>query len=178
MIKNKPTVSFYLATPMTGRTGKELWDELLATRPIYEKHGIEVISPIEKEGIAPDKIIIKDRTEEEMIEIWKHKDKGQIRSTNVFVYIASKLTSQGVMKEYCLARGVCWKPTVGIYLHGIKPGFITKAEDDAAVTSHEEAAKLIMFRWGTRWKRCLWRLKMLNRSIPAWLGQQIREFWL
>jgi hypothetical protein len=174
----KPTVSFYLATPMTGRTGKELWDELLMTRPIYEKHGIEVISPIEKEGISPDKAIIKDRTEEEMIEIWKHKDKGQIRSTNVFVYMASKLTSQGVMKEYALARGVCWKPTIGIYLHGVKPGFITKAEDDVVALSHEEAAKIIITRWGTRWKRFVWRVNMINRSIPSWIWQQFREFWL
>jgi hypothetical protein len=174
----KPTISFYLATPMTGRTGKELWDELLNTRPIYEKHGIEVISPIEKEGISPDKAIIKDRTELEMIEIWKHKDKGQIRSTNVFVYMASKLTSQGVMKEYCLARGVCWKPTIGVYLNGVKAGFITKAEDDVVASSHEEAAKLIIQKWGTRTKRNLWRLKMINRSLLGWIWQQLREFWL
>jgi hypothetical protein len=174
----KPTVSFYLATPMTGRTGKELWDELLAIRPIYEKHGIEVISPIEKEGIMPDKVVIKDRTEAEMIEIWKQKDKGQIRGTNLFVYMASKLTSQGVMKEYSLARGSCFKPTIGIYLNGVKPGFITKAEDDAVATSHEEAAKLIIAQWGTKWKRALWRLRMLNRSMPKWIGQQIREFFI
>ena len=169
--------SLYCATAMTGRTGKDLWAEVQTVQPIYEKHGLTFITPIIGEGIEPDKEKIKDRTNAEMLTIWKKKDKQQIRDANVFVYICPKYTSQGIMKEYCLARGVCWKPTIGVYLD-IHPGFITREEDDIVASSHEEAAQLIAKRFGTRTKRNIWRLKLLIKKVPKWLKQQIREFFL
>jgi len=170
-------VSIYLGQAMTGHTGQELWSTLLSIRPIYEKYGIELISPIEKEGILPNAARLTDRSDEEMTNIWKKKDKEQIRSVNVFVYIASNKTSQGVMKEFALARGSLWKPTVGVYLSGLRPGFITRAEDDAVVTSHEEAALTIVARWGTWSKRLKWRLKMLYRSLPKFVWFQLKELF-
>lgn len=168
-------VKIYMATAMTGRSGQELWNEVARIRPIYEKYGIEFITPVEGEGIASDKQVLIDRSDDEMTLIWKKKDKQQIRDVHVFVYIAPKFNSQGITKEYCLARGILWKPTVGVY-DKVKAGFISRAEDDAAVTSHEEAALLIKVRWGTRFKRLNWRLKMLNRCLLGWIWDQISEF--
>ena len=175
--RKKIKCSLYCATAMTGRSGADLWEEVKRIQPIYEAQGLTFISPIVGEGIEADKQKVKDRSNEEMVFIWKSKDKQQIRDTNVFVYICPKLTSQGVTKEYALARGTCWKPTIGVYLD-LKPGFITREEDDVVATSHEEAARMIADRWGTRSKRNKWRIRMLSRSILSWLYQQAREFWL
>lgn len=169
------SVKIYCATAMTGRTGLELWEEVAKIRPIYEKYGIEFITPVEGEGIAANKLAVADRSDEEMTRIWKKKDKNQIRDTHVFVYIAPEKTSQGITKEYCLARGVLWKPTVGVYTK-VRAGFISRAEDDAVVTSHEEAALLIKVRWGSLFKRLNWRLHMLNRCLLGFIWDQIKEF--
>lgn len=169
-------VSVYLATPLTGRTGKEVWEEAIRVKQIYERHGIKAISPIDGEGIPFNDTIIGDRSNEEMHYIWKKKDKAQIRHCSVFVFAASRRASQGVLREYCLARGTLFKPTVGVYVE-VSPGFIAKAEDDYTATSHEEAAVVIQARWGTWWKRFKWRLKVLNRSIPGWVGFQVKELF-
>jgi len=176
--RKKPfTVSIYLACAMTGRTGKELWDELRMLRPIYEQHGIKVISPIEGEGIPYSDAPLPDRTDKDGTHIWKDKDKFKIREANVFVYPGLRRTSQGVMKEYMYARGVLWRPSVGVYKPPLKAGFITRAEDDVVCASHQEAALTIATRWGSKRKRLKWRLAMLNRSILKWLGYQLKELW-
>jgi hypothetical protein len=177
MSKKKIKCSLYAAMAMTGKTGKELWDIVKRIQPIYESASLTFISPVVGEGIESDKVKVKDRSDQEMVFIWKSKDKQQIRDTNVFMYMAPDVPSQGVTKEYALARGSCWKPTIGVYI-GIKPGFITREEDDIVASSHEEAAKIIAERWGTRVKRNRWRLHMLRRSLLKWLFQQAREFWL
>lgn len=163
------SASIYLATRITGRTGKQVWDEYNNALPIYQKYGIKVHSPIPGEGIPYSDEPIPNRPGEEGIKIWREKDKPLIKEVNVCVYPG---VSNGIMREYMLSRGVLWKPSVFIG----NGGFIAELEDDKVCTSHEEAALTIHVRWGTRSKRIFWRLKILNRCLLGWIWDQIKEF--
>ena len=162
-------VSIYLATRMTGRTGKEVWDEYFAAAPIYERAGIKVLSPLFGENIPHTSERLPDRPDAEGVKVWFSKDKPLIEAAHVCVFPG---ISQGIMREYSFSRGVLWKPTVFIG----NGGFIAREEDDKVCTSHQEAALTIVARWGTRPKRFRWRLNMLNKSLPKWIWRQIREF--
>lgn len=170
------SVSIYLACYITGRTGREVVEEMWRIKQIYERYGIEVISPIEGEDIAITDSVCGDRSDREADTIYKQKDKSKIKRANVFVYPGGKRSSQGIMDEYRLARGTIWKPTVGVFSE-VRPGFITRRETDYVAGSHGEAALVIRARWGTWWKRLKWRLGMLNHSIPTFVLDQIKEFF-
>lgn len=165
-------MKIYLATPMTGLYCDEIWMKAINDKQIYEKEGIEVITPIEGEGIPFAHVKLADRSEEEMFRVWKKKDKQAIKDCHVLVYQCPDRWSQGVAHELILSRGVLWKPTVFIG----KAGFITKEEDDYVATTHQEAAMIVNLRWGTFRKRLIWRLKMLNRCVLPWIWNQILEF--
>lgn len=170
---SKCDVRIYLATPMTGLYCDEIWVKAINDSQVYEKEGIEVITPIRGEGIPFAHVKLEDRSPEEMRRVWKTKDKGAVKDTHVLVYQCPDRWSQGVAHELVLARGVLWKPVVFV---GRNAGFITREEDDVVAHTHQEAAIAIVQRWGTRRKRIMWRLKMLNRCLPKWIWEQIKEF--
>ncbi len=165
----KTSCSIYLAVRITGRTGKEIWDEYYKAAPIYQKYGIKVVSPLHGEDIPYNDELVPNRPGEVGKAIWKTKDKPLIKEVNVCVYPG---ISNGIMREYMLSRGVLWKPSVFIG-HG---GFIAELEDDKVCTSHEEAALTIAVRWGSLFNRLTWRLSMLNRCILGFVWDQVKEF--
>lgn len=169
----KTDVKIYLATSMTGLFCDDIWKKAISDMQTYEKEGITVITPIMGEGIPFAHVKLQDRSPEEMTRVWKHKDKRAVKDTHVTVYNAPERWSQGVAHELVLARGVLWKPVVYVGTHA---GFITREEDDVVAATHQEAAIAIVQRWGTRRKRIVWRLKMLNRCLLGWIWDQIREF--
>lgn len=171
-MKPKTDVSIYLATPMTGMLCDEIWIKAINDKQQYEREGIAVVTPIDGEGIPFKHEKLCDRSNEEMNRVWKKKDKRAIKETHVLVYECPSRWSQGVAHELILSRGVLWKPTVFIGA----AGFITREEDDCVASSHQEAAIAIAQRWGTRSKRIIWRLKMLNRCLLGFIWDQIREF--
>lgn len=167
-MKPKTSCSIYLATKITGRTGKQIWDEYNKALPIYQKYGIEVCSPIPGEGIPYSDEPIPNRPGDAGKQIWQKKDKPMIKKVNVCVYPG---VSNGIMREYMLSRGVLWKPSVFIG----NGGFIAELEDDKVCTSHEEAALTIYTRWGSLFKRLTWRLKLLNRCLLGFIWDQLKE---
>lgn len=162
----------YLATPMTGLYCDEIWKKAINDSQAYEHEGIEVITPIKGEGIPFDHVKLQDRSEKEMFRVWKKKDKQAIKDVHVLVYECPDRWSQGVAHELILSRGVLWKPTVFVG----RAGFITREEDDVVAATHQEAAIAVVQRWGTRRKRIIWRLLLLNRCLLGWLWDQFREF--
>lgn len=168
------SASIYLADRMTGFTGYQLWKNYRKRKKVYRLRGIKVTSPLPGENIRPTKRKLGDRPGRTGTMIWA-KDKNQIKDNNVFVFPLNGQLSQGCVNELVKARGAHWKPTV--YIHP-KPGFITKEQNDIVVADDKAAAKYIVKKFGSRWKRGIWRLKMLNRCLPGWIWQQLREFWL
>lgn len=171
-MKTKINCSIYLATPMTGIDCDKLWIKAINDKQVYEKEGITVVTPLEGEGIPFAPVKLTDRSDEEMRRVWKQKDKRAIKDCDVLVYELPDRWSQGVAHELILSRGVLWKPTVFIG----KAGFITREEDDYVAASHAEAAFVIRQRWGSLFKRLNWRSKMLNRCLPGFIWDQIRQF--
>lgn len=169
----KTDVKIYLATPMTGLYCDEIWKKAINDKQVYEREGITVVTPIDGEGIPFQHVKLEDRSEQEMHRVWKQKDKQAIKDTHVLVYECPARWSQGVAHELVLARGVLWKPIVFV---GRNAGFISREEDDVVAHSHTEAAVAIAQRWGTRRKRILWRLRILNRCLPKWIWDQMKEF--
>lgn len=169
---SKIDVSIYLATPMTGWYCDDLWKKTIRDKQVYEKAGVTVVTPVDGEGIPFVHEQLPDRTDAEGVEVWKKKDKGAIKRVHCLVYEMPDRWSQGVAHELILSRGVLWKPTVFVG----KAGFITREEDDYVAATHSEAALIVKARWGTRRKRIVWRLKMLNRCLLGWIVDQIKEF--
>lgn len=167
-------VSLYQACSITGMTGAAIWKEYKARKRIYRKYGIHVNSPIPGEGIKNNNRKVGNRPGEVGTRLWA-KDKHQIKDSNIFVFPLLKRRSQGCEWELAKARGTHWKPTV--FIHD-KPGFITKEQGDIVCSSDRAAAKLIVEKFGSRHKRAVWRLKMLQRSLPRWFWQQIKEFFI
>jgi len=168
------SASIYLAQPITGYTGYRVWKLYHDRRKPYRQRGIQVVSPVPGEGIKPIKRPLGDRPGKTGTEIWD-KDKHQIKDNNIFVFPADGLKSQGCVNELVKARGAHWKITVFIHPHA---GFITKEQNDIICKDDVTAAKLINTNFYSRHKRTVWRIKMLNKSIPKWIYQQLREFWL
>ncbi len=168
------SVSIYLADRMTGLTGYKIWQNYRSRKKIYRRKGIRVNSPVPGEGIKATRRPLPNRPGSAGTLIWL-KDKLLVRKSNIMVYPLLKKRSQGCEWELVLARGSCWKPTV--YLHD-NPGFISKEQSDIVCQTDQQAARLIVKQFGSRFKRLIWRFKMLNKSIPKWLGQQIKEFVL
>jgi hypothetical protein len=175
---SKTNVSMYLACPMTGLLCDEIWIKNINNLAAYEKEGIAVITPVMGEGIPFEKVPLSDRDDVEMHRVWKIKDKGAIRDTNILVITVPKGFSQGIFWEGILGRGTCWKPTVLVFEDGRIPGFISRTEADYVATSHREAALAIRQQWGTWGKRARWRINMLLTKLPSWIWQQLREFWI
>lgn len=171
-MKNKTDVSIYLACSMTGLYCDDIWKKAIKDSQAYEREGIDVVSPVFGESIPFEHVQLQDRSEKEMHRVWKEKDKAAIKDTHVLVYECPQRWSQGVAHELVLARGVLWKPTVFIG----NAGFITREEDDVICSSHQEAAIAVRERWGSRPKRIIWRLKLLNRCLLGWIWLQIKEF--
>lgn len=169
-MKTKINVKVYRAIRITGRTGKQVWDEYFKAEPIYTKYGITLLNPLEGEGIPYNDEPIPNRPGEEGKKIWRDKDKRLIRDeADVCVFPG---LSNGICREYMLSRGVYFMPSVFIG----NCGFIAEEEDDKVCTSEEEAALTIAVRWGTTKKRRLWRLAMWNRSLLGWIAVQIKKF--
>ena len=167
-------VSIYLADKMTGWTGYRIWKNYRQRKRVYRRRGIYVTSPLPGEGVRPIKRKLGDRPGISGVKIWE-KDKRHIKDSNVFVFPLIGMTSQGCINELVKARGAHWTPTV--FIHP-KAGFITKEQNDIIVPDDKAAAKYIVKKFGSRWKRAKWRFSMLNQSLPKWMWQQLREFWL
>jgi len=168
------SASIYLAQPMTGFTGYKIWKTYHERRKPYRKLGIRVVSPVPGEGIKPIKRKVGDRPGKTGIDIWD-KDKNQIKGTNIFVFPSDGLRSQGCVNELVKARGAHWKITVFIHTHG---GFITKEQNDIVCADDKTAALMIKRNFMSRHRRFLWRVSMLNKSLPKWIIQQCKDLIL
>ena len=151
-----------------------IWKRYHERRRPYRKLGINVISPIPGEGIKPIKRVLGDRPGKTGLDIWD-KDKQQIKDTNIFIFPKDGLKSQGCVNELVKARGAHWKITV--FIHKC-PGFISKEQNDIVCQDDKAAALYIKRNFMSRHKRAIWRCKMLNRSLPKWILQQLKDLVL
>ncbi|MEE9214894.1 MAG: hypothetical protein V3U54_08890 [Thermodesulfobacteriota bacterium] len=166
----------YLAHAMTGRKWEDVQEESKESTRILNSYGIDVFDPIYIEEVitgAKDKI--GNEADDNGLRSWRG-DKKAIRDVHVMLDITPEMRSEGVLRELGYSRFLLWKPTVRVYKPGSKPHMITIFEDDVVAYSLEQAALIINERWGTWFKRFVWRIKMLARCLPKFIWHQIKEF--
>ncbi len=165
----------YVAHAITNKTGNEVWKASIITELVLRRYGIKALDPIVIEGIPRNDEPIPNRPDADGSVIW-HRDKKAIRDAHVLLDITPESKSEGVLRELGYARFFLWKPVIRVYQPGSEPHMATVFEDDVIAYSLDEAAKIIVARWGTWPKRILWRLKILFTSFPKFLWYQLLEF--
>lgn len=164
----------YTARGMSGRPDGVVAEESARDKAFFEACGFVVLCPCDAEGVKnTGKVLLAGR--EKMAEYWFIKDKPMIRAADVVVNCTPTLVSFGVLHEMVLSRGVYWKPTAWLFPQGSLPhdGSIVRFEGDVVADNPLDLATAIYAKWGTRKKRLVWRLKMLARSAPKWVWDQI-----
>lgn len=167
-------VKVYRIVKMTGRDCSDLVKEAKHFAQVFFTHGIEVLDPVLIEGVPDVPGPLEALPDETLRKLWA-RDKWCLREAHVAINCDATMKSVGGEHEQGLMRYGYWKPLVLVY-PGVKvPPFIARNEDDLVVSSVKEACKEIKARWGT-WatKRLPWRLRMLNRALPRFLGRQLR----
>lgn len=153
----------YVACKMTGLTQKEMVNTAIDASAILHTMGFSVYHPVLKEGIPKDNKILKERSDEEMHEIWE-EDQKAIREADLVIDTAPHLYSTGARREHGKVRYDQWKPYVSVWPKDFKKiPFIARKEDDATARSVDEAGRLALQRWGTRWKRIKYKFPIYLR---------------
>lgn len=172
---NSP-VKIYTAAKMTGRDQKEMVETAKKNKAVFEAAGIEVLDPIIEEHVKAEHkpLIEKDL---DILKGYWDRDKAMIREAHVVVDTTPEAKSEGVAHEIGYARYALWKPIVRLYAPDAKPtSLIAVFEDDLIVHSPQEAAIQIKKYWGTRMKRFMWRISLLNRCLLRWVWYQVKEW--
>lgn len=170
-------VRVYLGTPMSGYDRPTMIARAKEMTAIASEYGVTVISPVLVEHVSGKGKLIQD-DEIELKSFWRH-DKDIIRNRNgkgahvVLIDRADK-KSLGCEREYGLSRYCLWKPTLSI----MQPrGYTVAAYEDDRIDSDEHRVfKYIADNYGTQFRRAKWRVKMLSRSLPGWIIDQIAAF--
>ncbi len=173
------TVKAYCGCKMTGLDCAPLIDTAQHLVNILVEYDIIPYHPVLKESIPYVDEPLKERTPEEMNEIWL-ADKEAVKDAHIVLDTAPHLFSAGLKQEIGKARYRDWKPVVAIFPEGFdmtKVSFITRAEYDFVTDSIEQAAGYIWWKWGTRYKRMKWRLPIYLRHIADLSLRKLIQFW-
>lgn len=170
-----PSCRIYNACKMTGRDKAEQVHRAHFVCSVQAIHGIIPISPVLEEKVEPDNVKLVNHDKERLHGFWK-RDKDIIRyECRGIVLDHGEMKSFGMEREYCLSRGVLWKPTFMLVPPGT-PLSVAQFEDDMIFHSAEEMAKYIEKHIGSRWNYWKWRCRMLNRSLLRWLYDQLYQW--
>jgi hypothetical protein len=165
------SVITYIACAMTGRSKIEQVERATLVCNALRCHGIIPISPVIEEKVEKTEGVLVNDTVS-LREFWKRDKEILVSRSHVMLWDYAQIHSFGAIREYCLNRGVLWKPTVILVPEGTRTS-VSEFEDDAVFFDVDSAAVYIMAMWGTRWKRWKWRLAMLNRTLLRWIYRQM-----
>ncbi len=157
---------------MTGRDRREQIARARSAINVLYAFGITGISPVVTEGVEPIPGDLTTTCKEMLRGHWT-RDKHLIsRVCHVTLLDGADEGSVGMAREHGYNRYSLWKPTVVIWN---QPRGYTVAdfEDDHVCFSLYEAAKYIRDNFLTRRQRWVWRIKMLVRSLPKWIINQL-----
>jgi nucleoside 2-deoxyribosyltransferase len=164
----------YVAHKMTGLKAKDITAKSDHAKKVLKDRGIQSISPWDKEKhlYKPDEIVSAGH--KLLTKIWE-KDKQEVLDCMGVIDIDGDLFSRGTGMEVGFCRYGLMRPTIFID-HATNT--IRNLESDLVVATIEEAADIMNYLWGTRWKRWTWRLtnvwsmsKVLNRfrrELQSW----------
>jgi hypothetical protein len=158
---------------MTGRDKAEQIDRALYVCDKCKQWGLTPISPVFDEEVEYKKgEALIPMCPNELKQHWE-RDKYIIRRVaHVVLLDGADEASIGMIREYGLNRYCLWKPTIILWERprGINVSYF---EDDFSTYELSDSLNLIYTKFGTPWKRRVWRAKMLLRSIPRWVVDQL-----
>lgn len=168
-------IKVYTCRSMTGRIKEDVVKEATADREFLQKAGFEVLCPVEKENVPATKQVLM-ASKKALDKYWP-QDKSMIRDAHVVFDMSPTFNSEGVKHEIGYSRYCLWKPVIRVFPVGQLPpaSSVSRFEDDAICDSLVEAVEYTLRVHGTYFKRLMWRLRMLNRSLPKWIKYQILE---
>lgn len=162
----------YCACKMTGREKAEMVHRAQFVLECLAIFGVKGISPVLEEGVKANHVKLINANQDQVKGFWA-RDKYIIRNiSHAVLFDHAEMHSFGMTREYCLNRGVLWKPTVIVIPPGT-PTSVAIYEDDVVSTSVHSAAQLMSKLWSSRWKRWMWRVKMINQKLLGWLYYQV-----
>ncbi len=165
----------YIACRMSNRDKTEQVDRAEHVCGVLRLFNLTPISPVLIEGIKRDSGALLNDNKNRLKSFWV-RDKYIIRNmAHVVIIDGADEKSFGVEREMAYARWCIWKPCL-LVMPKQRGYTVADLEDDCVTESIEQAAELIRKNWGTWFKRFIWRLKMLNRSLPKWVIGQILAF--
>ena len=167
----------YLGQGMTGRSCREMVQEAKKVKCLFERHGLEVVSPVLEEGIPDVEKPLDYVTKETLLEEWALDKKKRLRSCHIMYDANGDRKSEGLSIERGHSRWYLWRPTVRCKPAGWTFS-ISDIEDDKIVSSHRQAALFIKKKWGTRRKWVMWKLPHILFGIPKHIFIQIQSLFL
>lgn len=166
-----PSCVVYAACKMSGRDKLEMIKRARFLVEVGALFGVHVISPVLEENVKEEEGKLVNHDLEKLRNNWR-RDKEIIRRlARVTLIDHGEMKSMGFEREYCLNRGVLWKPTVMFVPKGTILS-VAQFEDDLISYSVHDLFFQINKKWGSRAKYWIWRCKMINRSLPGWLLDQ------
>jgi hypothetical protein len=172
-------VRAYVSRKMTGVLWNVLAIEAKRTRDRLSEWDIEALCPVLDEikdigfvppGLCGDGLIGAGL----LAEYWA-RDKAFIRRAHVLIDMTPSEKSEGSSQEHGYARWFLWMPVIRVYRG--RPPFTAELEDDAVVSSLDEAISLIKTRWGTRRKRFLWRVGVYGKYWRRGFWQKLAKWF-
>jgi len=167
-------IKIYLATKMTGKDKKEQVEHAQYVTEVLKKYDVQVVSPVLEEKVLALPGPLLNTDEKRLKGFWKRDKEIITREVHAVVIDGADQKSFGVEREYGLSRYCMWKPTV-LYMPKTFLN-VSQFEDDWVSDDLEAIGKYLQDNFGTRTKRIIWRIKMLARSLPKWVVDQMYQF--
>lgn len=169
-------VKLYTARAMSNRIKSDVVREAKEDKDFLERAGFVVLCPVDKENVKASKDVL-NASRTQMEAFWP-ADKALIREAHVVLDMSPLANSEGVKHELGYARYSLWKPVIRVFPEGKIPPLSSVAffEDDYICDSLMEAVEYIIRVHGTLFKRIKWRMAMLNRCLPKWIWNQLKQF--
>src|SRR5258708_3157603 len=162
----------YVGCKMSGRDKLEQVKRAEYVSKVLEENGLIAISPVVEEEVKPEEGKLVNHDKDRLKEFWKRDKEIIVKEAHVVLLDHGEMKSFGMEREMGLNRYCLWKPTIMLGTNGT-PLSVAQFEDDMVFYSVHHAAQEINRLWGTRFDRWLWRLRMLNRTLPMWMYRQI-----
>lgn len=172
------SLKVYTARGMTGRKAIDVYYEAKRDKRYLEKHGFTVLDPVAEEGVRPKKKAIKT-TYKQLVKFW-NRDKQMIREAHVLFDMTPWLKSEGVSHEIAYARYHLWKPVVRVYNEKYprpSAGSVAYFEDDLLARDIDHAIYESERKWGTFYRRFVWRVMLYNRCLLKALWYRLKEWF-
>jgi hypothetical protein len=164
-----------MAMPMSGYDRAKMVRRSRSLVALGATYGVTVISPVLEESVREIPGALTPDDQYQLHRFWK-RDKEIIRNrdgkgAHVVLIDRADHKSLGCEREYGFNRHFLWKPTLCLMRrHGYS---VAKFEDDRIFADADAAFAYIARNYGTHMQRIRWRLRMLIRSLPGFVIDQI-----